>query len=141
MPVCQNLSGKMLLRHHYIFIITNQCIIIIGKHPLKYSMEINLMFSTSEYLGLVLMSSSHKSSDMTSCLLKVELNTKGYHFWSQQHRQVFISTTAIFDKTIFPYCSKGQEDGPATIPLQKELLATSDNQQEPESYTQDLKPH
>ena len=69
-PVCQSLSGKMLLRLHCIFIITNQCIVIIGKHPLRYSMEINLTFPTSEYLGLVLMSLSHKSSDMTSCLLK-----------------------------------------------------------------------
>ena len=70
MPVCQSLSGKMLLRLHYIFIITNQYIIIIGKYPLRYSMEINLMFPTSEYLELVLMSLSHKSSNMTSCLLK-----------------------------------------------------------------------
>ena len=38
-----------------------------------------------------------------------ELNTKGYCFWSQQHRQVVISTNAIFDETVFPYCSKGQE--------------------------------
>ena len=64
-----------------------------------------------------------------------EPNTKGYCFWSQQCRRVFISTNAIFDKTVFPYCSKGQEDGPATIPLQEELLTTSDNQQEPESHT------
>ena len=70
-----------------------------------------------------------------------ELNTKGYCFWSQQRRQVFISTNAIFDEAIFLYCSKGQEDGPATIPLQEELLATSDDQQEPESHTQDLEPH
>ena len=70
MPVCQSLSGKMLLRPHCTSIIANQCIIIIGKHPLRYSMEINQMFPTSKYLGLVLMSLSHKSSDMTSCLLK-----------------------------------------------------------------------
>ena len=70
-----------------------------------------------------------------------ELNTKGYCFWSQQHRQVFISTNAVFDKTVFPYCSKGQEDEPAIIPLQEELLATFDDQQKLESHTQDLKSH
>ena len=70
-----------------------------------------------------------------------ELNTKGYCFWSQQHRQVFISTNAVFDKTVFPYCSKGQEDRPATIPFQKEPPTTSDDQQEPESHTQDLEPN
>ena len=70
-----------------------------------------------------------------------EPNTKGYCFWSQQCRQVFISTNAIFDETVFPYCSKGQEDGLATIPLQEELLTTSDNQQEPESCIQDPEPY
>ena len=70
-----------------------------------------------------------------------EPNTKGYCFWSQQHRWVFIPTNAIFDETVFPYCSKGQEDRPATIPLQEELPTTSDDQQEPESCTQDLDPH
>ena len=70
-----------------------------------------------------------------------KLNTKGYHFWSQQCRQVFISTNAVFDETVFPYCFKGQEDGPATIPLQEELLITFDDQQEPESRTQDLEPN
>ena len=64
-----------------------------------------------------------------------ELNTKGYCFCSQQHKQVFISTNAIFDETIFPYCSKSQEDGPATIPPKEELPTTSDDQQEAESHT------
>ena len=70
MPVCQSLSGKMLLRLHCTSIIGNQCIITIGKCPLRYSMKINQMFPTSEYLGLMLMSLSHKNSNMTSCLLK-----------------------------------------------------------------------
>ena len=70
MPVCQSLSGKMLLRLHCIFIIINQYVIIIGKCPLRYSMKINLIFPTSEYLRLMLMSLSHKSSDTTSYLLK-----------------------------------------------------------------------
>ena len=70
MPVCQSLYGKMLSRLYCIFIIANQCIIIIGKHSLRYSMEINLMFPTLEYLGLMLMSLSHKSSNITSCPLK-----------------------------------------------------------------------
>ena len=70
-----------------------------------------------------------------------ESNTKGYCFWSQQHGQVFISTNAIFDETVFLYCSKGQEDRHATIPLQEELPTISDDQQELESCTQDPKPH
>ena len=70
MPIYQSLSGKMLLRLHCTFIIANQCIIIIEKCPLRYSMEINLTFPTSEYLGFMLMSLSYKSSDTTSCLLK-----------------------------------------------------------------------
>ena len=67
---CLPNSGKMLLRLHCTFIIANQCIVIIGKHPLRYSVEINLTFPTLEYLGLMLMTLSHKSSNMTSCLLK-----------------------------------------------------------------------
>ena len=70
MPVYQDLSGKMLSRLHCTCIIANQCIIIIGKCPLRYSMEINQMFPTSEYLRLMLMSLSHKSSNTISCLLK-----------------------------------------------------------------------
>ena len=49
-----------------------------------------------------------------------EPNTKGYCFWSQQQRRVFISTRAIFDERIFPYCSRGKEDEPAPIPVEEE---------------------
>ena len=70
MPVCQSLSGKMLSRHHCMFTIANQCIVTIGKRPLRSSMEINPMFPTSEYLGLVLMSLSRQSSDTTNYLLR-----------------------------------------------------------------------
>ena len=82
---------------------------------------------------------SSKAKEMI--FIGYELNTKGYYFWSQQCKQVFISTNTIFDETVLPYCSKGQEDGSTTIPLQEELPATSDNQQEPESHTQDPEPH
>ena len=33
---------------------------------------------------------------------------------------MFISTRAIFDERIFPYCSRGKEDGPAPIPVEEE---------------------
>ena len=39
-------------------------------------------------------------------------NSKAYCFWSQDHRRVYESTTAIFDERIFPYCSKENQDGP-----------------------------
>ena len=70
-----------------------------------------------------------------------EPHTKGYRFWSQQCRRVFISTNAVFDETIFPHCSKSQEDGPAIIPHQEDLPTTSNDQPIPESRTQDPEPH
>src|SRR6266702_2373122 len=56
-----------------------------------------------------------------------ELSTKGYHFWSKQQHRVFISTNAIFDENVFPYCSKDQEDGPSPIPIEDEPLIAADN--------------
>ena len=43
-------------------------------------------------------------------------NSKAYHFWSQDHWQVYESTTAVFDERIFLYCSKENQDGPWLIP-------------------------
>ena len=42
-------------------------------------------------------------------------NSKAYRFWSQDRRRVYESTTAIFDKRIFPYCSKENQDGPRPL--------------------------
>ena len=61
---------------------------------------------------------SPKSEEMI--FIGYEPNTKGYCFWSQQRHRVFISTRAIFDKQVFPYCSRGKEDGPAPIPAEEE---------------------
>ena len=46
MLVCHDLSRKMLLKLHCIFIIDNPCVIMIGRHPLNHSMETNLIFPT-----------------------------------------------------------------------------------------------
>jgi hypothetical protein len=51
-----------------------------------------------------------------------EPNTKGYRFWSTERRRVFISTNAIFDEKVFPYCSRNKEDGPTPIPVEDENL-------------------
>ena len=55
-----------------------------------------------------------------------EPNTKEYCFWSQQQHGVFISTRAIFDERIFPYCSRGKEDGPPPIPVEEENPGSED---------------
>ena len=46
-----------------------------------------------------------------------EPNTKGWHFWSKTKHHVVIATNATFDEESFLQCSKGQEDGPAPIPI------------------------
>jgi len=61
---------------------------------------------------------SPKSEEMI--FIGYEPNTKGYRFWSKERRRVFISTNAIFDKNVFPYCSRDKEDGPAPIPVEEE---------------------
>ena len=61
---------------------------------------------------------SPKSEEMI--FIGYKPNTKGYCFWSQQQHRVFISTRAIFDERIFPYCSRGKEDGAAPIPTEEE---------------------
>ena len=64
---------------------------------------------------------------------------KGYHFWSQQRRRVFISTRAIFDERVFPYCFRGKEDGPAPIPVEEENpQAMDDSSQEDDHRPRDL---
>ena len=61
-------------------------------------------------------------------------NIKGYHFWSQQRRQVFISTRAIFDERVFSYCSRGKEDGPAPIPAEEENLQAIDDSSQDDDH-------
>ena len=88
--VCLDSSGKTQLKQPCISTANNPCIIIYGRHPLKYSMETNLMFHTSGYLAHTLTCSYPQSSDKISCLLRLrrwhfigyEPNTKEYHFWS-----------------------------------------------------------
>jgi len=48
------------------------------------------------------------------------LNTKGYHFWSKERKQVFLLTNAIFDEKVFPYCPRDKEDGPTPIQVEEE---------------------
>ena len=47
-------------------------------------------------------------------------NTKGYCFWLTAWHRVFISTHALFDEMVFPFCSRNQTDGPAPIPVEEE---------------------
>jgi len=49
-----------------------------------------------------------------------EPNTKAYHFWSTHWQWIFISTTAVFDETVFPYCLKEEDYRPAPQPLRNE---------------------
>ena len=49
-------------------------------------------------------------------------NIKGYHFWSKERRQVFISTNAIFNEKVFPYCLKDKEDKPAPILVEEDPI-------------------
>jgi hypothetical protein len=63
---------------------------------------------------------SPKSEEMI--FIGYESNTKGYRFWSKERRRVFISTNAIFDEKVFPYCSRNKEDGPTPISVEDENL-------------------
>ena len=53
---------------------------------------------------------------------------------------MFISTRAIFDKRVFPYCSRGKEDGPAPIPVEAENPARYDPSQDDNHQSEDLEP-
>ena len=66
---------------------------------------------------------SPKSEEMT--FIGYEPNTKGYRFWSKERRQVFVSTNAIFDEKVFPYCSRDKADGHTPIPIKDENLFTA----------------
>ena len=89
MHICHDLSGKMLLKLHYISTTNNPCVIMIGRHPLNNSMETNLMFHILEFLEHVLMSGYHQNNNKISSLPNLrrwslldryEPNTKGYRF-------------------------------------------------------------
>ena len=55
-----------------------------------------------------------------------EPNTKGYCFWSTAQHKVFISTHALFDETVFPFCFRNQTDEPAPIPIEEERSTAHD---------------
>ena len=54
-----------------------------------------------------------------------EPNTKGYRFWSKERRRVFVSTNAIFDEKVFPYCSRDKANRHTSIPIEDENLFTT----------------
>ena len=70
MLVCLDLSGKMQLKQPCISTTDNPCVIINGRHPLKYSMETNLIFHTSGYLAHMLTYLYPQNSNEISCLLR-----------------------------------------------------------------------
>ena len=53
MLVCLDSFGRTQLKQPCIFTTNNPCIVINGRHPLKCSMETNLMFHTSRYLARI----------------------------------------------------------------------------------------
>ena len=63
-----------------------------------------------------------------------EPNTKGDRFWSQQQCRVFIFTRAIFDERVFPYYSRGKEDGPAPIPAKEENPQAMDDSSQDDDH-------
>ena len=83
---------------------------------------------------------SPKSEEIT--FIGYEPNTKGYHFWLKERRQVFISTNAIFNEKVFPYCSRNREHGPTPIPVEDENLfsALYDLPQDDTRTHKDLEP-
>ena len=82
---------------------------------------------------------SPKSEEMI--FIGYKPNTKGYRFWSQQQHWVFISTRAIFDEQVFPYCSRSKEDGPAPIPVEEENpQAIDDSSQDDDHHVRDPEP-
>ena len=70
MLVCLDPSGKTQLKQPCISTTNNPCVIINEGHPLKSSMETNLMFHTSGYLAHMLMYLYPQNSDKISCLLR-----------------------------------------------------------------------
>ena len=71
MLVCLNLSGKTQLKQPCISTTDNPCMVISGGHPLKSSMETNLMFHTSGYLAHMLTCLYPQNSNEISCLLRM----------------------------------------------------------------------
>ena len=70
MLVCLDLSGKTQSKQLCISITDNLCVVINGRHPLKSSMETNLMFHTSGYLAHTLTCLYPQNSNEISCLLR-----------------------------------------------------------------------
>ena len=70
MLVCLYLSGKTQLKQPYTSITNNQCVVINGGHPLKFSMETSLMFHTLGYFAHTLTCLYPQNSDEISCLLR-----------------------------------------------------------------------
>ena len=70
MLVCLDLSGKTQSKQPCISITDNPCVVINGRHPLKSSMETNLMFHTSGYLAHMLMCLYPQNSNEISYLLR-----------------------------------------------------------------------
>ena len=102
MLVCHDLSGKMLVKQHCISITANQYVVMIGRHLLNYSMETNLMFLTSGYLGHVLMFGYHQSNDNTSCFLN-------------QRRCHSLVTNQILNATAFGQRKEDEYSCPPTL--------------------------
>ena len=71
---------------------------------------------------------SPKAKEMV--FIGYEPNTKGYCFWSTTQHRVFISIHVLFDEMIFPFCSRNQTDGPATIPVEEERPTAYDESSE-----------
>src|SRR6266702_1084985 len=81
---------------------------------------------------------SSKAEEMI--FIGYEPNTKGYCFWLKTRHSVFISTNAVFDENMFPYCSKDQEDRPTPIPIEDEPLEAADNLSDHEDTQRNLDP-
>ena len=133
MLVCLDLSGKTQLKQPCISTTDNPCIIINGKHPLKCSMEIDLIsyfrvFGSHTYVFIPPQQWWDKLSPKAKEMIFIgyEPNTKGYHFWSTAQHREFISTHVLFDEIVFPFCFRNQTDGPASIPVEEERPTTYD---------------
>jgi len=80
------------------------------------------IFGTLAYVFISLEQQQDKLSPKSEEIIFIgyQPNTQGYHFWSKERTQVFISMNAIFDEKGFPYCSRDKEDGSAPIPIEEE---------------------
>ena len=62
-----------------------------------------------------------------------QLKPKKHQFWSPEHKQAVISSTATFDEIVFSHCSRKSDDKPPPIPQDNKDEVNQEPLQDPKS--------